>query len=205
VAEAEVKRANEAAAAAHLTQDGRIAVTSPIAGSMTSATAALGTFVQPETELFRIADPNFIQIEAAVTVMDAQRITIGDMARVATPSGDTLEARVRSISPTLNEQTRAATVVLSLLGRARPLSPGEIVQVAITPKNTAEAGVVVPEDAVQNVDGRNVVFVKIPGGFKVRPVVLGTRAGGRISLTSGVNAGETIATANAFLLKAEFG
>jgi len=203
VAEAEVRRARAAAEAAHLTPDGRIAVISPLSGRITSATAALGTFVQPETELFRITDPNFIQIEAAVTVMDAPRIVVGDMARVATPSGEVLQARVRSITPTVNEQTRAATVVLSLLGRPQSLSPGEIVQVAITPKNTAETGVIIPEEALQNVDGRNVVFVRIPGGFKVRSVVTGARTGGRISIVSGLNAGEAVATTNAFLLKAE--
>src|SRR5256885_5647344 len=56
VADAEVRRAREAAEASHVTPDGRIAVVSPLGGNITSATAALGTFVQPDTELFRIAD-----------------------------------------------------------------------------------------------------------------------------------------------------
>jgi len=205
VAEAEVRRAREAAAAAHVTADGRIAVISPLSGKITAATAALGTFVQPETELFRIADPQFSQIEAAVTATDAQRIAIGDKAKIVTPSGANLDAAVRSVSPTLNEQTRAATVVLSLASRQESLSPGETVQVAITPRNVAPAGVVVPEDAVQNVGGRNVVFVRNAGGFKVQPVVVGSRGGGRVSILSGINAGETIATTNAFFLKAELG
>lgn len=205
VAEAEVRRARAAAEAAHVTANGQIAVISPLSGKITSATAALGTFVQPETELFRIADPQFSQIEAAVTAMDAQRIAIGDKAKIVTPSGASLAATVRSVSPTLNEQTRAATVVLSLASRQEPLSPGETVQVAISPRNVAPAGVVVPEDAVQNVGGRNVVFVRNAGGFKVQPVVVGSRGGGRVSILSGIDAGETIATTNAFFLKAELG
>src|SRR6266446_1782363 len=205
VAEAEVRRARAAAEAAHVTADGQIAVISPLSGKITAATAALGTFVQPETELFRIADPQFSQIEAAVTATDAQRIAIGDKAKIVTPTGTNLDAAVRSVSPTLNEQTRAATVVLSLASRQESLSPGETVQVAITPRNVAPAGVVVPEDAVQNVGGRNVVFVRNGGGFKVQPVVVGSRGGGRISILSGINAGETIATTNAFFLKAELG
>jgi cobalt-zinc-cadmium efflux system membrane fusion protein len=205
VANAEVQRAREAAAASHITADGRIAVTSPLAGRITSAPAALGTYVQPDTELFRIADPQFIQVEAAVTVMDAGRISIGDQATIVTPGGVRLAASVRSISPTVNEQTRAATVVLSLIGKHEALSPGEVVQTEIMPKTTARAGVVVPEDAVQNVGGRNVVFVRIPTGFKLQPVVVGSRGGGRISISSGLSAGETIATTNAFFLKAELG
>jgi cobalt-zinc-cadmium efflux system membrane fusion protein len=205
VAEAEVRRAREAAAASHVTQDGRIAVVSPLAGRITQMRGALGSFVQPDTELFRIADPRFVQIEASVTAMDAVRIAIGDSAKISTPSGAILAATVRSISPTLNEQTRAATVVLSLVGNHEPLSPGEAVQADIVPKNAMQSGVVVPEDAVQNVGGRTVVFVRTAAGFKVRPVVVGARGAGRVSIVSGLQAGETIATANAFFLKAELG
>src|SRR5258705_13994958 len=121
VAEAEARRAREAAAAAHVTADGRIAVISPLSGKITAATAALGTFVQPETELFRIADPQFIQIEAAVTAMDAQRIAVGDSAKIAIPSGANLPATVRSVASTVNVQSRAATVVLSLTAKHEPL------------------------------------------------------------------------------------
>ena len=161
--------------------------------------------MQPDTELFRIADPRFIQVEAAVTVMDASRVAIGDPAKITTPSGASLTATVRSVSPTVNEQTRAATVVLSLVGNHEALSPGEVVQVDITPKNASPAGFVVPEDAVQNVGGRSVVFVRTATGFKVQPVVIGSRASGRVSILSGLNTGETIATTNAFYLKAELG
>jgi membrane fusion protein, heavy metal efflux system len=205
VADAEVRRARETAEASHVTPDGQIAVVSPLGGKITSATAALGTFVQPDTELFRIADSRFIQVEASVTVMDASRVAIGDPAKITTPSGGSLAATVRSISPTVNEQTRAATAVLSLVGNHEPLSPGEVVQVDITPKNTAPTGFVVPEDAVQNVGGRNVVFVRTATGFKVQPVVVGSHSTGRVSVLSGLNVGETIATTNAFFLKAELG
>jgi cobalt-zinc-cadmium efflux system membrane fusion protein len=198
-----VRRAREAAVAAHVTQNGQIAVSSPLTGQITSSSAALGSFVQPETELFRVADPNFIQIEASVTSMDAQRIAIGDTAKIATPSGANLAATVRSVASTVNAQTRAATVVLALTGNRDPLSPGEIVQATITPKIAGPAGVVVPEDAVQNVGGRSVVFVRTATGFRVQPIVVGARSAGRVSILSGVTRGQTIATTNAFFLKAE--
>jgi cobalt-zinc-cadmium efflux system membrane fusion protein len=205
VADAEVHRAGEAAAASHVTPDGRIAVTSPLAGKITASKAALGSFVQPETELFRIADSRFIQVEASVTAVDAGRISVGDPAKIETPTGASLAATVRSVAPIVNEQTRAATVVLSLVGNHEALSPGQVVQADITPKNASPAGVVVPEDAVQNVGGRNVVFVRTATGFKIQPVVVGPRSAGRVSILSGVNPGDTIATTNAFFLKAEIG
>ncbi len=205
VTDAEVQRAREAASASHVTADGRIAVTSPLTGKITGSRAALGSFVQPETELFRIADPRFIQVEASVTAMDAGRIGVGDPAKIATSTGANLSATVRSVAPIVNEQTRAATVVLSLAGNHQALSPGEVVQATIMPKNVSPTGVVVPEDAVQNVGGRNIVFVRTATGFKIQPIVVGSRSAGRISILSGLNAGETIATTNAFFLKAEIG
>jgi len=39
-------------------------------------------------------------------------------------------------------------------------APGEFVQVVITPRATSPAGVVVPEEAVQRIDGRNAFFLK---------------------------------------------
>jgi len=205
VAQTEVKRAKDAAAAAHVTPEGRISVATPLAGTITAATAALGTFVQPETALFHITDPNFIQIEAAVPTADAQRVAIGDPAKITTPSGGVLAAAVRSVSPVVNEQTRAATIVLSLTGPRQALSSGQIVQVNIAPKSSAPPGIVVPEDAIQNVGGRSVVFVRTADGFKVQPVVVGSRSAGRASIVSGLDPGQTIATTNAFFLKAELG
>jgi len=205
VTEAEVRRAQEAAAASHVTPDGRIAVTSPLVGKITASRAALGSFVQPDTELFRIADPRFIQVEASVPSSDAGRISVGDLAKITTPSGGSLTATVRSVSPIVNEQTRAATIVLSLAGNHESFSPGGVVQVDIAPKNTSPAGFVVPEDAVQNVGGRSVVFVRTADGFRVQPIVIGSRGAGRVSISSGLKAGDSIAIANAFFLKAELG
>lgn len=205
-AEAETRRARAAADAAHVRPDGRtVAVTTPVGGMITSRTAELGQYVRAETELFRVSDPKYIDIDAAVTVQDAQRIRAGDRARVTTRAGVTADAVVRSVSPTVNEQTRTANVVLDPVSPITVLTPGELVQAEIMPRNAANYGAVVPDEAIQNVNGRSVVFVRTQAGFSIRPVVVGARSAGMDSITSGLNPGETIATANAFLLKAELG
>jgi membrane fusion protein, heavy metal efflux system len=83
------------------------------------------------------------------------------------------------------------------------LLPGEFVQVHITPKHSAVAGFVVPEDAVQRVNDNDVVFLRTEQGFQVLPVSVGSRSRGRVLIVSGLRAGQVIATQNAFLLKAE--
>jgi cobalt-zinc-cadmium efflux system membrane fusion protein len=203
-AEAELRRAQAAMEAEHVTQDGKaVSIISPLSGKVIERTAQLGLFVRPETELFRVSDPNFIDIDAAVSIADARRVAAGDPARIITRAGDTLRAVVAAVTPTANEQTRAANVVLDPLPGQQLLTPGDVVTVEISPKNSLPMGFVVMDEAVQRVNEQDVVFVRTADGFAVRPVATGTRNTGRVEIVSGLNAGDRIATTNAFLLKAE--
>jgi cobalt-zinc-cadmium efflux system membrane fusion protein len=205
-AEAEAARANMAASAAGVASDGRsLALVSPIAGRITFANVALGAYVEPGMELFRVADPRFVAIEAAVPAADAKRINVGDRAGVTTAAGVTLDATVVSVTPTLNEQTRAATVTLSLSSDQGAPTPGEFVRARITVQGGDASGFVVPDEAVQSLGGRDAVFVREGTTFRPAPVVVAARSGGRASIVSGLKAGDVIATKNAFLLKAEAG
>jgi cobalt-zinc-cadmium efflux system membrane fusion protein len=205
VAAAEAQRARVAAGAANVTSDGRgVVLASPISGRVTSMKVSLGAFVQPETELFRVADPRQIQIDAAVGSADAARLVAGDKAIVELPDGRTVEARVRAVTPTLNGETRAATAVLDVIGGV--LQPGLAVRVRLLPsRGDVSTSIVVPEDALQTVDGRDAVFVRTQQGFRARFVTIGQRSAGRVEIVSGLAAGQQIATKNAFLLKAELG
>jgi len=204
-ANAEARRAQAAASAAKVTSDGRgVVVSSPISGRVTASTASLGAFVQPEAELFRVADPSQIQIEAAIGPNDVARLAAGDRAVVETNDGKTVEAKVRAVTPTLNGETRSATAVLDVPGGT--LQPGLGVRVRLMPSRGAPtSAIVVPEDAVQSLEGRDIVFVRTPQGFRARTITLGQRSAGRVEIISGLKSGETIATRNAFLLKAELG
>ncbi len=201
---AEVSRARQAAAAANAS--GRtIAVRSPIAGRVTGAPVVLGSYVTAQDELYRIANANSVQIEAAVPAEDARRIAAGAAARVEAPGWE-ITARVLSVTPTADVENRSATVVLAPASGAG-LLPGEYVRVRIesrTPEGTGGA-LVVPAEAVQSVDGRDVVFVRTANGFKVQPVQVGARTSERVEILGGLAAGTRIAGRKAFLLKAELG
>jgi len=204
-ASAEARRAETAAGAAQVTADGRgVVVSSPISGRVTAASASLGAFVQPETELFRIADPQLLQVEAAISGADAPRIAPGDRAVVELADGRMIEGRVRSITPSLNAETRTATAVLDVAPLG--LQPGQSVRARIVPRVAGRStAIVVPEEAVQSVGGRDVVFVRTATGFRTVPVTVGRRSAGRAEIVTGLTAGQSIAARNAFLLKAELG
>lgn len=204
-ATAEVRRAQAAATAANLGPDGRsVVVKSPISGVVSAQRAAIGAFIQADTELFRVADPHALQVEVALPPAELARVTVDDRAVVELFDGSSVEGRVRAITPTLSGETRAATAIVEASGGALRAGLGVRVRI-LNAQAGAAPGVVVPEDALQTLDGRDVVFEQTAIGFKARPVMVGQRSAGRVQLVSGLEPGVTIATRNAFLLKAELG
>lgn len=204
-AEAESRRTSSAAMAARVSSDGRsTAVVSPISGRVTASNATLGSFVTAGTELFRVANASQIEVQASVSALDAARIGVGDRAAISLPEGD-VQATVRSITPGVDAESRSATVLLNVSG-VGGLRPGQAIAVRIYTRDAQNTGgISVPEEAIQTVEGREVVFVRTAQGFAATPVIVGQRSGGRAQITSGLTAGQVVATRNAFLLKAALG
>ncbi|MBN8805211.1 MAG: efflux RND transporter periplasmic adaptor subunit [Sphingopyxis terrae] len=204
VAQAEARRASAAAGAAKVASDGRsVAVVSPVTGRGTAAQANLGQFVAAESELFRVADPSRMQITASLPPADAGRVRAGDRVELTTNDGRMIEGRVRSETGVVDPTTRSATVVITP-SVAGTLLPGQLVKARIFASGGAITnGVMVPQDAVQTIGDRTVVFVRTTKGFRAQTVQVGGRSAGLVSILSGIKAGTPIATTNAFLLKAE--
>lgn len=202
VADSEAQRANAVARAAQVSADGRsVAVRCPIAGKISGESVTLGGFVQPQTELFRVSGSGPVEVEAPVSALDIGRIAAGDTASILA-DGAPIAAKVRSVTPTVSGSTRAATVVLEPLAGMNRLVVGQGVQVRLHVKENG-AGMTVPEDAVQNIDGRDVLFVRTQAGFRAQPVLVGKRSRGMAQIVSGVQPGAQVATRNAFLVKAD--
>jgi cobalt-zinc-cadmium efflux system membrane fusion protein len=204
VARAELGRAGLAASASGLSVDGvSLNIISPVAGRITVASAVLGAYVIAGSELFRVADPSRLEVQAAVPTADAHRIKPGDGAVIVAGDRD-IVAMVRAITPDVNQQSRAATVVLTPK-YGNMLQPGQYVsaRIMVAHGHSDVATVLVPTEAVQKIEGGDAVFVRAGDEFQLRQVVTGVENGGLIEVRAGLKAGENIATTNAFLLKAE--
>lgn len=206
-AEAELQRTQAAVQTAGVTGNGRyLTVRSPISGRITGVDTQLGAYVAAGAELFNVADPRRVQVDAAVPAADAQRIRPGDPAVIELPDGSTVNAVVRSTTPSLDPQSRTATVVLQPSGTPAGLTQGQAVRARITPRGSATGGaIVLPEDAVQQVEGRDVVFVQSGDGFQATPVTVGSRSAGRVQIVDGLTAGQVVVTVGAFALKSQLG
>lgn len=205
VAEAEARRTTAAGQAARVAADGRtLAVVSPTAGRISAAPVALGAFVTAGTELYRVVDPSRIEIRVSIPATEAGRVPVGASARIEVAGGSSVAAVVRAVTPEADPVSRAATVMLAPSGGQAGLRPGQAVRASIAvPGPATGSTITVPAEAVQLLDGREVVFVRTAAGFRVQPVTAGARTGDRVQITTGLDSGTLVAGRNAFLLKAE--
>jgi len=168
------------------------------------ASAMLGSYVVAGTELFRVANPEKLEIQAAVPSQDALRISVGDKATIDLPQGS-IAASVRAITPNIGLESRAATVVLLPNANALSLQPGQLVsaRIFIAHGHTGTASALVLTEALQKIGGKDAVFVKTDDGFRVQTVTVGAESGDTTEIQSGLKPGDEVATHNSFLLKAE--
>jgi cobalt-zinc-cadmium efflux system membrane fusion protein len=183
----------------------RIAMRSPISGQVIARPAVLGQAVDANAELYRVANLGRVTVQASLSPADAARVRPGARVEI-TSAGRRQEGRVTFVSPVLDEATRLIPVIVSLDNAGGQWRVGEPVTASIMiPAASSDRGIAVPSTAVQSIENRTVVFVRIPTGFRAVPVSTGRRNGDQVIVTSGLTGSERIATTNSFTLKAELG
>ena len=190
-------------------QGASFGLASPIAGVVVERNASPGQPVGPSTNLFTVADLRNVWITVDVYENDLSRVRRGVTAFVtpAAFSSERFPGRVTYAGGVVDTASRTFKVRVEVANPNLRLRPGMFAQVHIPTPGTPGTGgpVAIPEIAVQEVNGREVVFVAsaLPGQFIVRPVTLGLRRGGTVAITSGLAAGERIVVKGAFQIKAE--
>jgi len=182
----------------------RIAITAPIAGQVVSRNVTLGQTVAADAELFRVANLSRVAVTLALSPADAGKVRPGSGIEIV--SGDrSSAARVDFVSPILDETTRLATVIAVIDNRSGQWRVGEPVTASIKLPGGGAESVLVPQSAIQTIEGRPTVFVRTDHGFQATPVTLGAPSGDNVVVTSGLTGNELIAGPNSFTLKAELG
>ena len=180
----------------------------PMSGRIAERRVDLGSLVGregQESELFVIVDSSVVWAELALASADLAAVSEGQKITISTGSqSDPLPATIMFVSPLLDKDTRLARVVASVDNPGHVLRPGMFVTAEI-PFQQVKADVVVPKTAVQSVDGQSAVFVRTSTGFEPRKVVTGREDSRSFEVMSGLSAGDPIATANTFVLKADLG
>lgn len=184
-------------------------VIAPISGSVTERFVNPGEAIEANKELVKITDLSSVWVIAEVVERDLARLRIGSVANISTDAfPDRLfRGRIAYIDPSIDEKTRTAKVRVEVENPGGILRLGMYVNVAFSGLDKSERTVpVVPAAAVQEINGRTVVFVATadPNRFEIRHVRTGKEKGGLIPLLEGAKIGERVVTRGAFLLRAEW-
>lgn len=193
----------------------RFALVAPLPGRVVEREVTLGELVNPEKEaLIVLADTTTLWVLADVSEVRLPEVSIGARAwlKSGTANGHLHEGQVSYIAPMVDPRTRSAQVRVAVQCEHGTLWPGAFVQVEIAATDSENPGstpvVVVPEEALQVVEGLPSVFVPVPdepNTFARRPVTTGSVVGGLVSIRAGLAEGESYVAAGSFILKAELG
>ena len=182
-----------------------VPVRTPQAGVVLEKLVTTGTAVTPGTPLFVVSDIRSLWAVAEIDEAALTRVRTGApvTVRVSAYGDQEFTATVTQVADTINPATRRVVVRCRVANADLRLKPGMFARLSI--EGDAGAPVVrVPVDAVQDVDGRRVVFVADGDGrYRRRDVEVGSERDGTIVIRHGLTAGERLVVRGAFLLKSQ--
>ncbi len=192
----------------------RYRVLAPIDGTVVEREVTLGHLVDPEREsLLVLADLSHLWVLADVPEGRLGEVSIGAAASVvvASAADHSHEGRVTMIAPQIDPNTRSAQVRIEVVERHPEIRPGVFAQADLVLPAVDDGSpppIVVPDEAVQTIEGRRCIFVPVadePGTFVPLPVEVGERLDRAVVITAGLEEGQEFVAKGAFLLKAELG
>jgi HlyD family secretion protein len=155
------------------------------------------------TPLFYIQPDDALELQVKVPEAVLGQVRSGALATITSDADPALklQGRVREVNPTIDPQTRQATVKISLPSQGR-LKPGMFLRAQITVKTTPS--MVVPAKAVlPQADGQKIVYVLPEGSetVKAQPVQVGDPKDGKIAIQTGLKPGDRVVVAGAGYVK----
>jgi membrane fusion protein, copper/silver efflux system len=181
-----------------------VTLRSPVSGYVVALGVVQGDRVDPDRELFEVADLSRVWAVADVYERDIARVKPGLTAALTLDAypGKRFKGRIEYVYPRLDPETRTLPVRVALANPAGMLKPGLFGTLEIG--LPAKSGVTVPAEAVIDTGDRRYLFVETAAGhFEPRVVTVGERSGDRAEILEGVADGERVASSGNFFIDSE--
>ncbi len=183
----------------------RLEVRAPFDALVVDKHIAVGEAVGAETKVFTLSDLRTVWAEVVVPAKDLAIVRVGTEALLhSAASDDKVKGKVSFVSAMIGEQTRSARARVVIENPKQAWRPGLFVDVDVV-TGSASVPVAVEKEAIQNVDGKQVVYQRVKEGFIAQPVTLGRSDGRKVEIVSGLASGAAYAAAHSFTIKAEQG
>ncbi|HEA53144.1 hypothetical protein LCGC14_0633690 [marine sediment metagenome] len=177
------------------------ALKSPINGVLEKKDVMIGQTLSSSDTPFMVVNNRKVWAMIRVSESAIGQLALGDTVRIQLQPGASraYNGQISWISTQLDETSRTVLARAEIDTPEGYLRPG-MFGTAVMSAQTNGALPLVPRDAVQTVEGRDVVFVpgEEQGEYKATPVRIGTEANGWIEIRSGLRSGQPVVAKGAF-------
>ena len=181
-------------------------VRSPISGVITEKHAIVGELSDPSKSLYTVADLSSVWVLVDINEKDLAKVRKGQTAivNISAFPDQKFRGRINHIADVVDQSTRTVKARIEVTNPGRKLKPEMFATVELALPADAAPVLALPEDALQDLDGKKVVFIEEhEAEFEARPVQTGRAAGGMVEIVSGLKEGDTYAVKGSFILKSE--
>jgi RND family efflux transporter MFP subunit len=170
------------------------AVKAPFAGLVAERLVSTGDYVTRGVKVATIVRIDPLRVELTVPEQYLARVREGQPVRLSVDAypGETFDARVRFVSPSLKTDQRALTIEAIAPNADGRLKPGLFATALLQQPQPAPA-LLVPAGAVETVAGTPRVYIVAGDRVEERIVTTGETVGDRVEIVTGVNSGELVA------------
>ena len=180
-----------------------------VSGTVSEVMSAEGDYVKKGQPIVKLSDLSTVWAEFDAYESQLSLFKKGQNIRITTNAypNKSFDGKIAFIDPILDNATRTVTVRATLKNEKDLFKPGMFVSGAIEGIHgeASETELLVPTSAIMWTGERSLVYVKVKSDepvFEMREVMLGTRVGEQIQVTSGLGAGEEIVTNGTFTVDA---
>lgn len=187
---------------------GHFDVGAPFGGTIVARNVSLGQMATDTDTLFTIANLSRVWVELDIFERDLARIKTGQAVSVTTEAfaNRTFPGRIVYLGDILDPAKRTVRARVEVTNGDGALRPGMFARASIRVGGEGVVAAAVPQSAVQQFEGKHVVFIPgtKAGEFRAVPVEVGEAIdGGRVVLLAGLKAGDRVVVAGAFALRSE--
>ena len=180
-----------------------VPIFAPVNGYIIEKGITPGKTVDRSTETFVIGDLSEVWMLASVRQENLGELRSGQPATVTLP-GDPSHAfsgKVTNLGQEFDPATRVMQVRIVLANPDNRLRP-EMLADAEIPVGKSKRILLVPSDAIQQINGQDIVFVRTAADhFMVRAVQRGETSGGHTPILDGLKPGDEVVVRGSFVLK----
>ncbi|HWP99592.1 MAG TPA: efflux RND transporter periplasmic adaptor subunit [Vicinamibacterales bacterium] len=177
-------------------------IVSPVDGFVAKRYLDPGAFASPSAPVAAVVSIGRLRLVANLVERDVRRVHAGIPATVEVDAypGEQFSARVARVAPVFDPATRTAEMEIEVPNPGFRLKPGMYARVRLTVGTRANA-LVVPRNAVVDVEGRRGVFLAAGNRAEFRPVETGLQDDVKVEITRGLSDGARVVTTGALALR----